>query len=260
MKLVLKLFGGLFLLLILAVVGIWFYLDVIIKGAVERVGPEVTGTEVRLESSRLSLLDGSGSLNGFVVGNPDGFENPNAFTLGAIDLQIDTSTLGDDVIVINNINIVSPKIFYENGAAGDNLQTLMDNIQRNTGGSSDEESSGEEKKIIIERFSLSDGDITVSHSRLSNVIEVPMPDLVLTDIGRNSNGATISQASKQIFEQISREAIKTVAGSALLSEARQQIESRIEEELDELKEGLGGSEKLEEAKEKVEGLIDGFGF
>lgn len=255
MKLILKLFGGLCFLLVLAVVGIWFYLDVIIKGAVERVGPEVTGTEVRLDSARLSPLSGSGSLSGFVVGNPEGFEYPNAFTLGAIDLEIDPTTLRDDVIVINNINIVAPKIFYENGAAGDNLQTLMDNIQKNTGGgdSKQDGASGGEQKIIIERFSLTDGDITVSHDRLSKVIEVPMPDLVLTDIGRSSNGATISQASTQIFQQITREATKAVAGSALVSEVRNQVEGFLEEQ-------LGGSEEIEEAKEKVEGLLDGFGF
>ena len=256
MKIALKLLGGFCLLLILVIAGVWFYMDVIIKSAVERVGPEVTGTEVRLDSARLSPLSGSGSLNGFAVGNPEGFEYPNAFTLGAIDLEIDPSTLGSDVILIKNINIVSPKIFYENNANGDNLQTLMDNIEKNTGGGSSdqtEEAAGEEKKIIIERFSLSDGDITVSHSRLNDVIEVPMPDLVLTDIGRNSNGATISQASAQIFEQITVAATKAVVESALVSEIRNQVEGLLEDQLD-------GSEQLEEAKEQVEGLLEGFGF
>lgn len=254
MKLLLKIFGGLVVLLLVAVIGVWFYMGAIIKGAVERIGPEVTGTEVTLESANLSILDGSGSIKGFLVGNPEGFEYPNAFTLGSIDVQVDTSTLRDDVIVIKNLSIVAPQITYENGAAGDNLKTLMNNIQEKTGGGNAEtEPAGEAKKVIIEHFSLSDGDITVAHSSLDNILEVPMPDLVLTDIGRNTNGATVAEAAKQIFQQISTAATKAVAESALMDEAKRQIEDRLREE-------LGGSEQLDEAKEKAEGLLKGFGL
>lgn len=254
MKLLLKLFGGLVILILIVAVGIWFYMDVIIKSAVERVGPEVTGTEVTLDSARLSIFNGSGSLNGFVVGNPSGFEYPNAFSLGSIDLQVDTSTLQDDVIVIKNISIVAPEITYESGDAGDNLQTLMRNIQEKTAGSgAEEEPAGEAKKIIIEHFSLTDGSITISHSMLDDVIEVPMPDLTLNEIGRKTNGTTIADASKQIFQQISSSATKAVGQSALLDQAKQQVEDRLKEE-------LGGSEKLDEAKEKAKDLLQGFGL
>lgn len=250
MKLLLKLLIGIVILIAVALGGVWFYLDAIIKGAVERVGPEVTGTEVTLGSAQLSLLNGSGALNDFVVGNPAGFEYANAFSLGSIDLQIDTATLRDDVIVIQNLSIVAPEITYESGDAGDNLQTLMDNIQKNTGGNAqEEEPSGDAKKIIIEQFSLSDGKVTVSHSSLSDVLEVPMPDLNLTDIGRNTNGTTIAQAAKQIFQQISAAATRAVAESALVEGAKQQIESKLIEE-------LGGEEQLEEAKD----LLRGFGL
>lgn len=250
MKLLLKLLIGIVILIAVALGGVWFYLDAIIKGAVERVGPEVTGTEVTLGSAQLSLLNGSGALNDFVVGNPAGFEYANAFSLGSIDLQIDTTTLRDDVIVIQNLSIVAPEITYESGDAGDNLQTLMDNIQKNTGGNAqEEEPSGDAKKIIIEQFSLSDGKVTVSHSSLSDVLEVPMPDLNLTDIGRNTNGTTIAQAAKQIFQQISAAATRAVAESALVEGAKQQIESKLIEE-------LGGEEQLEEAKD----LLRGFGL
>lgn len=254
MKLLLQLSGGLVILVLVVAIGIWFYMDVIIKSAVERVGPEVTGTPVTLDSARLSVFSGSGSLNGFVVGNPPGFEYPNAFSLGSIDLQVDTSTLQDDVIVIKSINIVAPEITYESGSAGDNLQTLMRNIQEKTsGGGAAEESSGEAKKIIIEHFSLTDGNVTISHSMLDEVLDVPMPDLTLTGIGRNTNGATIAEASKQIFQQISSTATKAVGQSALLDQAKQQVEDRLKEE-------LGGSEKLDEAKDKAKSLLEGFGL
>ena len=260
MKLVLKLFGGLILILVIALVAIWFYMGSIIKEAVERIGPEVTGTNVQLDSAKLSLLDGSGSLNGFVLGNPEGFSYPNAFTLGAIDMQLDPKSLTSDVIVIKNLSIDAPKITYENGAAGDNFKALQKNIQDKFGASEAEtEDSGSAKKVIIERFSLLDGDITVSHTQLSNDLNVPMPDLVLTDIGRATNGATVAEASKQILEQVTRAATKAVAESALADELNRRVDEFKEEAeqkvKDKIAEELGDPEQLDDVKDKLKKLF-----
>lgn len=259
MKLVFKLFGGLVVLLLIVLVAVWFYMGAIIKGAVERVGPEVTGTNVQLESANLSIFDGSGSLKGFVIGNPSGFNYPNAFTLGSVGLKIDTSTLTSDVIVINDVSIDAPKITYESGAAGDNFQTILRNIQQRVGGDQSgkaEDGAGSAKKIIIERFSLSNGDITWSHSRLENDLNVPMPDLVLTGIGRNTNGVTAQQAAKQIFEQITEAAMKAVAQSALADAARERVDEAKQQARDRINEELENSEDVQKAKSLLDGLFN----
>lgn len=261
MKLVLKLFGGLILILIIAIAAVWYYLGTIIKTAVERGGPELTGTNVQLESASLSPLSGSGSLSGFVLGNPDGFSYPNAFTLGSIDMELDIKTLTSDVIVIKNLSIDAPKITYENGAAGDNFKALQQNIQNRLGAgeAEAEETEGAAKKVIIEKFSLLDGDITVSHSQLSNDLNVPMPDLVLTDIGKATNGATMAEAGKQIFEQITKAATKAVAESALLDELNNRVDELKDEAeqkiKDKISEELGDPEQLDEVKDKLKNLF-----
>lgn len=259
MKLVFRLFGGLVALLLVVLIVVWFSLGAIIKSAVERVGPEVTGTEVRLDSAKLSIFDGEGALQGFLIGNPSGFEYPNAFTLGLVGLKVDTSTITDDVIVINSVHIEAPKITYESGEAGDNFKALLNNIQQRVGTTDTqaeteaEAAAGSEKKIIIEEFLLADGDITISHTMLEKDLNVPMPDLVLTDIGRNTNGATAAQAARQIFEQISEAVTKAVAESALMEAARQQLEKARQEaeaKIDEMKQEA--EQQLDEAKQDAE--------
>ena len=77
-------------LLIAAGVGTWYLLsnlDSIVKAAVEKVGSDVTGTEVTLDNVEISLTSGKGSLLGFRMTNPSGFEADEAFT----------TLMGDDV-------------------------------------------------------------------------------------------------------------------------------------------------------------------
>lgn len=266
MKVLLKIFGGLFLLCAIAVGGVWFYMDTIVKEAVVRLGPEVTGTEVGLDSASLTLLAGSGSLSGLSVGNPSGFQYKDAFELESISLQLDPASLTSDVIVVEHLKVNAPRIVYENNGASDNLQTLLKSIQSRTAQSNKTEQSGSEsaKKVIIKSFSLSEGSILVSHPKLAEVMNIAMPNLNLTGIGEASNGATVEAAAKQIFEQISSYAIKTVVQSAVLDQAldraKQEIDDKLVELEDDLKSELESSEELNEAKEKVDSFFKDLGL
>ena len=263
MKLILKILAGL-IVVVAVVVGVTVYnLDTIIKTAVVQVGPEVTDTNVGLDSVDLSLLKGTASLRGLVIGNPQGFARPNAFSVDSIAVDLDTRSLGEDVIQIHKVFIEAPEIFYESNDAGDNFQTILDNIARNTGAASpesaevDDESS---KKIIIEELVLIDGNISLEHRLLAGkTVGVPLPDLTLTDIGKKTNGATVQEAASQIIKQIATAAKDAVASSAILQEARQQLddlkedararaEEQIDSKLDELNIG-------DEQVDKIKGLF-----
>ena len=262
MKLIVKLIAGLLLLVLLALALSWFYLDRILTESIVRFGPEVTGTEVTLDSASLSPLNGSGSLSGLEVANPEGYETPNAFTLGSIDIQVDTSTLRSDVVVFHHIDVVAPQISYESGKDMDNLQRLQQNILENTGansGAEDGSSAEGETKVIIERFSLKDGTINVKHRLLGDKdFSIPLPDLVLTDIGRKTNGATVREALGQIFSSITSAAKSAVSGSAVIKEALGRIKDKVTDKIKEIK-NIDLEETTKDAKEKVKGLLNGFG-
>ena len=66
---------------VLAIVGLFlvgFFLGGIVKSGVEVVGPKITRTEVALSGVSLSLLGGSATINGLVVGNPPGYKAKTA--------------------------------------------------------------------------------------------------------------------------------------------------------------------------------------
>lgn len=120
------------LLILAAIAGfVYLYLSLnsLVKKAIETVGPAITRTDVTLASANLSPLDGNGSLNGFVVGNPKGFNAPYAVKLGKISISIDKATLLHNPIVVNSIEIRDPRIALIGTPGGTNLQELMHNIR-----------------------------------------------------------------------------------------------------------------------------------
>ena len=124
MKFILKLLGCIVLLVVIGLGAVWFYMDQIIKEAVVRAGPEVTGTEVSLDSASLSLINGSGSLTGLKVANPEGYKSPEAFSLGAISMKVDTDSIGSEeynIRLSQRRAVAMKKLLVENGISSDSI-------------------------------------------------------------------------------------------------------------------------------------------
>ncbi|HXG48436.1 MAG TPA: hypothetical protein VNO52_12480, partial [Methylomirabilota bacterium] len=124
-------------LLGLAIVGVFVFLNDIVKKAVETAGPPLTKTEVKLASSKISPLSGSGHLQGLFIGNPEGFKTEFAIKMGEMKVDVDVGSLLSDTIVVEQIFIEGPEITFEGGLKGSNLGRLLDNLEAATGGSDD---------------------------------------------------------------------------------------------------------------------------
>src|SRR5579863_4591308 len=197
-------------------------LDSIIKAAIEKYGTAATQAEVKLDSVKLSISSGEGSLNGLTVGNPKGFSTPQALSLGSISVKLDTSTVtGNGPIVIKEIDIEKPQVTYEVTTSGDsNLQTLQKNAMAYAGGSGGgggtanssgpgSSGGGQERKVVITDLYIRDGDIGISHALLKGkTLNAPLPTIHLTNIGKDSGGATPAQVAQQVISSITASASK----------------------------------------------------
>lgn len=112
------LFGGGIVILLIAGGAYYLFsnLEDIIQANVEKYGSEITQAEVTLDKVELDLTSGKGTLRGFKVGNPQGFQTPSAFQLGAVSIQIDIGTITDDPVIIKEIVIDKPDVTYESAA------------------------------------------------------------------------------------------------------------------------------------------------
>src|SRR5439155_5927190 len=119
----------LIVLIILAAVGVHFFLDGIIKKEVETIGPKVTKVSVKLDGVTLSLLSGSGKIKGLVIGNPPGFKSPSAMNVGIASMTLVPKTVLANKVVIKSINVQGPEITMETDLTSVNLLKLKANLK-----------------------------------------------------------------------------------------------------------------------------------
>lgn len=243
MKRLLKVIVVVVVLLLIVVAVLYTNLDRVVKAAIEEYGPRYTGTPVSLDGVDLSPRSGEGRLEGLKVGNPEGFSAPHAFSLGAIDLALDPETLTGNPVVIRHLHLRAPAITFEDGEAGSNLQVLRDRVGAAGAGPAAPESAadGGERKFVIEQFTLSDGVVHYANPVLGDeTLKLDMPDIRLTDIGRQSDGVTAARALARILAQVNRQVRAAMADSDAVRELGDQLEKGLKEREEELKGRLEG--------------------
>lgn len=188
-------------LAVIAVIAATFFLGSIVKAGITTVGPRLTGTNVELASATVSPLSGTGTLSGFMVGNPAGWQSDRAFYLGKIHLDVEPRSLLSDTIVITEVNIDEPQFFYETKIVSSNIKELLDHIEKVLGsGQTTPPPDGSQKKIILKKFVLQNGQVTLGAGTAA--FTVPMPTLTLTDLGVKEGGLTPEQLAAAIMRQV----------------------------------------------------------
>ena len=81
------------ILLALFLVGI-VWVSPLVKKAVETYGPEALGAEVKVEEVEIGLFRGTANVRGLVVGNPEGYKEPNAIEMENFQLNMSMQLLG----------------------------------------------------------------------------------------------------------------------------------------------------------------------
>lgn len=250
MKKVLIGFGVVLLLVVGGVVFLYSNLGDIIKEAVERFGSEATQATVALDNVDLDVTNGKTALQGFVVGNPSGFKTDSAFELGNIAVQVDTSSLDADTIIINTVQIDGPKVTYEIGDNGSNVDAIKRNVdtyakQFSSGDStaSSSQDSGPQKKIIIERLTITDGRVNVSAPFLGGKsVGSSLPTITLTDIGKDSGGANPADVIKRVIDEMTK-GVGSAIADLNLDEMAEQARAKAKEAIDQATSGATGAVK-----------------
>ncbi len=273
--------GGIVVVLILVIgVGGYFLLSnlgSIVVAAVERYGSEVTQTQVSLADAEVDITSGKGALSGLKVGNPSGFQTDSAISLGEIAVKLDTGSVTEKTIVVTEIAVTQPEVTYEVGATGSNIDAIRQNVeafaaaqgggggtsggdQPAADGSADE---GAERKLVIDDLYIRGGTVKVSATFLEGeTLSAVLPEIHLTDIGRDTGGATPQQVVERIVAALGDETGKVIAGMNL-DALRQGAEGAVNA----ITEGAGGAvgaageaggaagEALQEGATEAEGTI-----
>ena len=251
-------------ILIVAVVGVGAYvlmssLDSAIKTAVEQIGSDATGTKVSLNEVEISPTSGHGALRGFRMTNPKGFAEGDAFKFDEVSVTIDVLTIFSDPVVIKEVVIAKPEITYAIGDGSSNVDEIEKNVN-DYAGAEDSGSGGgssEGPKLIIENLYMRDGTVMVSAPAMTDeTLSAPLPDIHLTDIGKDGGGATPGEVASQAMAAIAdsaKQAVQSVDADALMKGAGE-MAGEAQGELEKATEGA--TDAVDDATEGLKKLLD----
>jgi uncharacterized protein involved in outer membrane biogenesis len=209
---------GLLAVILIAAIVIGANLDRIVKLSVETVAPTITQTPVTLDSAGISLLTGSASLKGLVVGNPPGYQSPSAISIDKAAISLSPGSLLSDKIVIRSIEIHAPEITFEGNPFGaNNLGKILDNVNGtpDTNGPVRPGTNKPAKKLEVDDFLLAGAKVHVHLTGfVKKDLDLTLPDIHLTDLGKDNDGITVVELTKKVLQQVIHSTITAVGKEA----------------------------------------------
>ena len=235
---------GLVVLLVVALI----CRDVIVKHAVTRIGSMVTGTKVELDAFSSSLFGGSAEITGFRVGNPEGYQNPEAFRVEKVVVRLNPGSIFTSKIEVIEVSVSGMRVDFGMRLDGSsNLTDIQKNVEQfaGTGGAepaeeqtpaeAQEAESASEKQLVIRLFQVSDSRVSLSSNVLKTTADIPLPPIEMTDVGE---GKTMGETFQELYAQLIVSISKAVAATDYLKDLGSSLQKSGEGLSQEIKSGI----------------------
>ncbi|MFA6185749.1 MAG: hypothetical protein WC770_00865 [Phycisphaerae bacterium] len=192
-------------LLVVAALASLFFIDGILKVAIEKEGTKQLGVGVSVEKVHLNIFNGSIAIAGLKIKNPAGYQYENMLEVASISAKADTGSLFSDVVEVNQIDINDIAVVIEQKGTVSNLSEVL----KNTKGDSEAKPTpapAEKKGKNVHIASLDIADIGVTAKLLpipgkADSVKLKIAKLHLSDIGGKET--SLGEATGKIFKAIS---------------------------------------------------------
>lgn len=212
------------IVVLVPVLFIAFYLfGGIVLGKVAKVGveafvPQITQTTVSMENLSVSPLTGSGTIDNFVLGNPEGYKSAYSISFGRAHLDVAPFSILGDRILIERVHIYAPKFNYETKIISSNIKDILKNVRAASGrepeSESDEVVDSKEPsgiKVEIRELIIDEGQVEVSMAGAT--VPLPVPKIVLRDLGTESGGVAPDEMAFEVMSVVMMQVIEAAAKS-----------------------------------------------
>lgn len=215
-------FQVLFALIVATAIGalaLSFSIDGIVKSNIESTTSEMLDTSVDVDNVAISILDGSGTIDGFTIHNPEGFTDKPAVKLQQIKMQLDLYSLLSDTVVVKEIHIQKPELFFEQKGVSNNLNALTDKLGGDT---------SSEVNLVVDRLLVENGSVTLTADigKEEKTLVAEFSQIEIEGIGRDGNN-TMEQAMQQMLEPILQKAVQQAIKEGLLDAAKEKLKDLI---------------------------------
>lgn len=193
--------------LVLAGVGVSWYLNDIAAFGIESGGEAAMGVTTTVDSVSLRPFAGSLTVQGLVVANPAGFETAHFVSIESVTCGFSLGALFAETVEIPVLTIRGLDLFLEQKPSGSNYDAILANMKagEKPAGKAGAEEAPSGSKLIIRKLEIQNivahSDVAVAGEKLSRV-DVQIDEILLTDVGDEEKGideagliATIVQAT-----------------------------------------------------------------
>jgi uncharacterized protein involved in outer membrane biogenesis len=232
--------GLLIVLLVIVASVFWLHLNAIARVSIEKVLSHVLLVNVSVESVRISPLSGKAALHRLVIGNPEGYKTPEAFSVDTVAVVADIRSFRTSQPTIKSITLHNPRITLEQGFSESNISRLIRNASRLKSQTAERKAPpAARKQIRIQTLTIDGAAVALSAPVLQGrEITVPMPAIELHNIGDEQNRVTIATAVQVVLVTILSSAID--AGGTLIPP---DLQKALKKSLHSLVEGMGDAAK-----------------
>lgn len=216
-------FQVLFGLIVIAAIGALILsssIDGMVKSNLESTTSEMLDTAVDVDNVSISILDGSGTIDGFTIHNPEGFSDKPAVKLQKIKLKVDLYSLLSDTVVVKEVHIQKPELFFEQKVSGNNLNALTDKLGNGT---------SSQTNLVVDHLLVENGRVTLTADigKEDKTLEAEFSKIEVDGIGRRGNN-TMEQAMQQILEPILQKAVEEAIREGLMDVAKEKLKDLID--------------------------------
>lgn len=291
-KLILFGLAGIVVLLVAGAVIVVSAIDGIARKAIEQGGTYALGADTKVSSVNVGLLSGEFSMAGLTVKNPaggPGFASPHFLSLGKGGVGVSLGTLRENTVELPHLSLSNLDVNLEKKDGKTNYGAILEHLKQTTGGGETKPASkpaADEKRFIIHDLDIQNVavhvDLLGGPAALSSAtkLTVPIERIKLSDVGKTGtgvggSGVTLSELTGIIVKAVLAAASQNgggiipadvlddlkgqLAAFGDLDKLKMDVTAKAKEKVEELQNKAidEGKKKLDEAADKLKGLIPG---
>jgi len=150
-----------FALIVILIVGFYFYGNQAIKLGVEKGASQALKVGVAVDNVNVSILAGEMGLKNLVIDNPEGYQLKKLLQLGNTQVGLDLGSLLSDKVKINDILLENVQVSLEQKGLSNNIQEVINNISPKAETKPQEEKTAPGKKLGIKKLQINGVSVQV---------------------------------------------------------------------------------------------------
>lgn len=211
-KIIVGILVSLVAIVVLAVLTIPLWAGFVVKSVAASLVSGYTGTDFKMAHCSINPYSGRFEFGGLNLANPQGYDEPVAFSVASVSVDVDVLSLFTKRIHVRDISIESPYVSYVFDAAGSNnfariaAHAAAKSESKTADGAAaeakPEDTSAEKVRVVIDRLCVNGTWVKY------RMLKLPIPVPTLTNIGRDDDdadeaqGATLEEVRDKVWNAI----------------------------------------------------------